>query len=169
LLIKLPGNAHGGAVNQGIARHVDLAPTLAQLTGLERSERWQGESLFDDDLEPGNGLTTHGYAHLEFEGIELRAVRTEMFKLINANEGNKRNYAPVELYDLGLDPEEQKNLVGSDAESAYDEDLTRLSDVMVQMREYITEGAAEPRVSLEGMEVLEDELGAIGYLDGDSQ
>ena len=168
LLIKLPGNAHGGAVNPGIARHVDLAPTLARLTGLERSERWQGESLFDDELGPGNSLTTHGYAHLEFEGIELRAVRTEMFKLINSNEGNKRNYPPVELYDLGLDPEEQENLIGSDAESAYDEDLTRLSDVMVEMRGFITEGAAEPRVSLEGMEALEEELGAIGYLDGDS-
>ena len=165
LLIKLPGNEYGGNKNAFIARHVDLAPTLARLAGLEPSERWQGVSLFDNDLLEGNSLTTHVYAHLDFEGILLRAVRTEMLKLIKANEGNKRDYAPLELYDFGLEPEEQQNVLDLDDHESYREDLAQLSGALVQMGEFITAGAAEPRVSIEGMEALQDELESFGYLN----
>ena len=42
------------------------------------------------------------------EGIKLRAIRRLDMKLIEANEGNKRGYAPIELYDLVQDPGEQE-------------------------------------------------------------
>ena len=94
LIVKLPGNQLGGSKNPGIARHVDLAPTIAQLAGVTPGTQWQGQSLFTADYQPGNAATEFVYSHLDFEGILLHALRSADIKLIKANEGNKRDYAP---------------------------------------------------------------------------
>lgn len=161
LIIKLAGNQYGGARNPHIARHVDLAPTLAQIAQATPSERWQGKSLFTQAWGAGNTDTGHSYAHLDFEGILLHALRTQDRKLINANEGNKRAFPPVSLFDLTSDPGEQKNLVG---EPGTDAEVARLNQLIEEWQAYILENKAEPAATTEGMKQLEEELEALGYL-----
>ena len=94
----------------------------------------------------------------------LRALRTQEHKLIQANESNKRNYAPVEFYSLTDDPQEQENLAG---QSIADDLLPPMQKTIDEMRAFILENAAEPstldidELSPEEIEQLE----ALGYVE----
>lgn len=109
LIVSTSGENVG--VSEELVSNVDLAPTLADLAGIEPPERWQGESLkpllegdagdWRDSLVLDHGLYT-----------AQRAVRKEEWKLI-------RTYHPgvwheqldrIELYDLSDDPCEQKDV-----------------------------------------------------------
>ena len=161
LLIKLPGNRLAGKQNPNLARLVDLAPTISKLVGLRAPSLWQGKPLFATDFAPGNADIDQVYAHLDFEGIQLRALRTLDKKLIRANEGNKRNYAPIELYDLKTDPGEQINLADS-AEMA--EAIEKFSQTIRDMQGYILESRQEPVVSDENLKKMQEDLDSLGYL-----
>ncbi len=113
LMLKLPGNQARGTYVSDLARHVDIAPTVAKFAGLAPPEKWQGQPLLKDDLASNNGTVGFVHSHLDFEGIQLKSLRSRDVKLITANEGNKRHYAPEELYDLRSDPGEQTNLAGA--------------------------------------------------------
>ena len=164
LIIKLPGNPMAGTVNTDLVRHVDIAPTVARVAGQPEPETWQGQSLFTKDLTPVQTPAGHVYAHLDFEGIVLRALRTLEHKLIQANELNKRNYAPIELYNLTDDPMEQKNLAGQPLAGDL---LPVMQKTIAEMRSFILENAAEPstldmdKLSAEELEQLE----ALGYVE----
>ncbi len=161
LIIKLPGNTAAGSRNPNLARHVDIAPTLAQLAGQSSSPQWQGKPLFAADASPANADIGHIYAHLDFEGIQLHAVRTMTRKLIEANEGNKRGYAPVEFYDITADPAEKTDLAKDASAAAAVESLAGL---IVQMKAFVLEHRAEPVVSTETMDELKERLESTGYL-----
>jgi len=91
-------------------------------------------------------------------------LRDHRTKLITANEGNKRDYAPRELYDLTVDPNEQVNL--ADERSAQ---VTLFEKGLEDMGQYIEGGAVEPS-GFEASELppeLRGELEALGYLRGD--
>lgn len=51
LIVKLPGNARGGARVPWQVRQVDVAPTIADLTGFAPDPSWEGTSLFDDAFD----------------------------------------------------------------------------------------------------------------------
>ncbi|MDP2309772.1 MAG: sulfatase-like hydrolase/transferase [Pseudomonadota bacterium] len=51
LLVKLPGNARGGTRVPWQVRQVDIAPTIADLTGFAPDPGWEGLSLFDDAFD----------------------------------------------------------------------------------------------------------------------
>ncbi|MEK7793604.1 MAG: sulfatase, partial [Candidatus Hydrogenedentota bacterium] len=161
LIMKLPGNAIKGNTNPGIARSVDIAPTIAEITGAKRSDRWQGIPLFTTDLQPGNGPTEKTYAHLNFEGIELRALRTQDRKLIQSNE-NKRKYPVLSFFDMVADPGEQVNLADA-AERA--EEIKKFIETTEAMKAYVLENKAEPSISEAGMEEMKEELESLGYLE----
>jgi len=160
LLVKLPGNAMAGQVNLDLARHIDLGPTILQFAGTPKADTMTGQSLFVGVGAFGNGETAYVYAENDFEGNDLQAVRTMDAKVIRANEGNPREHAPVELYDLAADPGETTNLAGQN-----DVREGTLLKVLDDMQAHIQENAAEPML-LEGTpEELEEQLGALGYLE----
>lgn len=161
LMLKLPGNQNGGKRNPGLARHLDIAPTIASFAGLQPDGQWNGINLFDANLNPGNGDTAYVYAHLDFEGIVLRAVRDTEYKLIESNEGNKRNYPAAALYDLMTDPGEQTNLAESPEQSERVSALRAIAEGMVR---FIKEGAAAPVVDTDAMESQRELLESTGYL-----
>lgn len=51
LLVKLPKNARAGVRVPWQVRQIDVAPTLAELAGVEVPATWQGTTLFDDRFD----------------------------------------------------------------------------------------------------------------------
>lgn len=161
LMMKLPGNHNGGKRNPGLARHLDIAPTIAAFAGLQPDGQWRGINLFNERLEPANAETTFVYAHLDFEGIVLRAVRDMEYKFIEANEGNKRNFPSAALYDLVTDPGEQTNLAAVPEQA---ERISTMAGIVAGMVRFIMEGAAAPVVDTDALENQRQLLESVGYL-----
>lgn len=119
LLIKPPGGADGEARDQ-LVTNVDLAPSIADYTGLDAPDAWHGDSLRDvveDDAE--------GRDHIVFDhGLYTaqRAVRTDQWKLIRTTHaGMWDGVVPdIQLYDMEQDPWEQDN-VADDHPAVVDE------------------------------------------------
>lgn len=142
LLVKLPGNLHGGVRVPWQVRQIDVAPTLADAGGAVPPAEWQGLELFPDSFDadlalltppPGDGpplpgwhppdWTTHpasrdALAEEDQEGYRLQMLRRAGNKLVEALRvppGNPRNVPAVAWYDLLHDPAEDRNLAGDGA------------------------------------------------------
>lgn len=160
-IIKLPGNAVAGRTNPYLTRHIDLGPTLLWFAGSDKPETMLGQSLFFSDFQPANGLIQDTYAALDFEGIELQAVRTNDRKLIRSNE-NKRNYAPIELYDMKSDPKELVNLAGKNL--AEEAELLELVDSALERAKADAVAAQEVDI-----DAVREQMEAQGYLGDDTE
>jgi arylsulfatase A-like enzyme len=158
-LMKLPGNAAAGQANDHFARHIDIAPTLLALAGLEPDPAMQGKPLVTPDgafLNDGTGFV---FSQEDFEGNVLEAVRSHDAKLIRANEGNPRGLEPLEFYDVAVDPGEKANLAGKG-----DARELALDELRVGMEPVIKENAAEPELKQDVSIEETNQLDAIGYL-----
>jgi arylsulfatase A-like enzyme len=102
LMLWFP-RAYKSAVRTNVVGgQVDLAPTIAELAGLPPAPDWQGRSLFDASHVP------RAYFYVAEDHFTL-GVREENWKYIfNLREGVE------ELYDLDRDPDEQRNLAGTE-------------------------------------------------------
>jgi len=100
-LIHLPGI--GRHVCSRNASNVDLAPTLMNLLGLPRAESWQGQDLLSASYEDRPTLL-FGRASFSTNGLV-----DGNYKYIEYTDGSARY-----LYDLDVDPHEQRNLLGRD-------------------------------------------------------
>ncbi len=105
-----------------LARTLDVAPTLIAATDTPIPAAMQGIDLMQDararaekDLEV--------YSEEDHEGNVLWSLRTKTMKLIQSNAGNPRGLEETELYDVGTDPKEEKNLAGA----GFDADMTTLA------------------------------------------
>ncbi len=161
-LIKLPGNAQGGTVNTDFARNLDIAPTFLHFAGVQKGKMMQGQALFDESGAATNHEIGYSYAENNFEGIVLQALRSESHKLIRANEGNKRDLAPLELYRMDTDPEEQENGVESDGEGAA---VDRLNEAIDSYLKICEENAVEPAAPAMMDAETAGQLESLGYLE----
>ena len=110
LIIKYPGNAHAGTVDEGLAHSLDIAPTVLDVAGVEPPPAMRGVSLLLPADSPARNRAA--VAETQQKGWAI-ALRTPRYKLIEVIDGNLRGRAPTQLYDLAADPGETMNLAAT--------------------------------------------------------
>lgn len=102
LLVQDP-RAAAGTIDAGVVRLMDVAPTIAELTGVLPAPSFDGESLVPRlegrELGVNRGATT--------ERAKERALLEFPWKLIVANDGTRR------LFDTRSDPGETRDLAAT--------------------------------------------------------
>jgi len=156
LLLKGAGLPAGKAVD-GLARGIDLVPTLLDLVGIDTSALdLDGESLLPA-IESGLAAGREAYSEDLFEPRgkgAIHSLRTESAKFIrNLTLGEE------EYYDLTADPLEQDNLLGStDGETlvAFRKKLNRMLFTRAPFAEAFSDTERE---------AINRRLQALGYVD----
>ena len=110
LLIKFPGAASAGQSVSGMARSIDIAPTILAAVGLEIPRQFGGV-----DLARGEPPADRAMAKVDWPSREILTrnsgdlsvvgVRTERWKLLSLREAGRQ--VPLRLFDLDSDPEER--------------------------------------------------------------
>lgn len=108
LLIKYPGQSIGQQVNTRTS-HIDILPTVLDVTGIAPPEPLHGQSLKNGPPDPGREIMTEGLERISFSdpgqpNHNSRAIFAGSFKGIQTVAGG------FELYDLGSDPGETHDL-----------------------------------------------------------
>ena len=150
LIIDYPGNPARGSVIDALVSHLDILPTVCDLTGISRPDSLEGKSLIPLFRNEAEHIRDELFAEITFHARSdpQRAVRTRDYKLIKRfgpspgitavniddcasknhlfNSGIKRVSIPTfQLYDLNIDPLERINAAD---EPAYSEVLAALSE-----------------------------------------
>jgi len=144
-----------------VARLLDVAPTLVARASLPVPDEMQGVDLLvgaEERAEKDRIL----FAEEDHEGNVLRAVRTDRWKLVEANEGNPRGLPTEALYHVGgPDPDEQRNHI--DEARATAAELRRHAEASEQYakRRAPGEGGATAELS----SAQEEALRQLGYVE----
>lgn len=149
------GRPEAGA-EAGIARSIDVAPTLLGVAGLPVPDTMQGVDLrrpFAARAEKDKQV----FAEEDHEGNVLWSLRTEDEKLIVANENNPRGLPPRAYYDVASDPGETDPFADAEAEARLEE-MARLQRLAAEGKA-VEGGAAE--MSKEDCERLR----VLGYVE----
>ena len=150
LVVKWPRNERAGTKVSAAVQLIDVAPTIAALTGAEADSGWRGASLLDDPDRPGARVRSiyseSMYPRYQFGWSELYALTDGRFRYIQAPRD--------ELYDLERDSAEASNLA---AERRQTRDAMRLA-----LTPFIQPAlAAKPqKVAAEDLEKFQ----ALGYI-----
>ncbi|MCD6365843.1 MAG: sulfatase-like hydrolase/transferase [Planctomycetes bacterium] len=114
LIIRMPGMAGGASVCESLVSHINIAPTLCELAGIETPGQFQGrpltqllespeDSIQDEVFIEYNRFGTYHHNHCGF--VPIRCIRTRKYKLA-------LNLADIdELYDLEADSGEITNRI----------------------------------------------------------
>ncbi len=170
LMIHLPGTKRNGTVSDALVSHLDIYPTLCELTGLPRPEELEGVSLVP--LLTGkaervrDAVFCENSFHVAYE--PKRCVRTERYKYIRRfsawpsgmpsntddspdkcrrlAEGYYQRSVPKELlFDLWNDPYERENLADDAQYAAVKEELCKkLEDWMHKTQDPLCMGIMYP-------------------------
>ena len=120
---RVPEGFQPDSASTRMVNLLDLAPTLADMTGVPPMEGWEGTSLLPLVQDPDRAW--QGYTHTTF-GLGNHTVSTERWQYLHYFDDSE------ELYDLQRDPNEFVNL-------ANDRNYAGVKD---RLREYLP---AEPR------------------------
>jgi N-sulfoglucosamine sulfohydrolase len=138
LIMRGPGGFASGKVDDAMVSHLDLYPTVCELTGIESPARLRGSSLLPLMRGEAQALHEELFAEVSYHAAyePQRCVRTERWKYIRRYGGRERRVVPncdrgpsktyleengwddqvqeqEMLYDLVFDPGESRNLAGS--------------------------------------------------------
>jgi len=114
MIASWEGKIAPGSTSDLISAFWDVMPTLAEVAGVEAPAAIDGIS-FLPELMGENGQKQHEFLYWEFPSYQgQQAVRLEDWKGIRKNifEGNMK----IELYNLKIDPAEQKNVASANPE-----------------------------------------------------
>jgi N-sulfoglucosamine sulfohydrolase len=143
MIFRGPGGFTGGKVCDAMISHLDVFPTLCDLTGIKHPEWLEGKSIMQVIRGEAQEINEEIFAEVTFHAAyePKRAVRTQRYKYIrrfgdkhtpvlpNCDDGLsksvwleygwKNTVLPEEsLYDLVFDPSENHNLVGDPGSKA---------------------------------------------------
>ncbi|MBU0491143.1 MAG: sulfatase-like hydrolase/transferase [Chloroflexi bacterium] len=154
IIIRYPGGDRSGTVDEGLARTLDVAPTILDMAGVEAPAAMEGVSLRLPANSPARAQWV--FAEEVFRAGML-AIRTPQYKLIRATPGEDRGRGTVQLYDLLADPGETHNLA------------EERPDLVSKFGQYIDQTMAHAlNVAVTGKQVdidkeLEERLRQLGY------
>ena len=106
LLMRFPGRIPAGINVTAPAQHIDVLPTLLDLTGLTAKQPLQGTSLLPVIGQDANGTSRVAFTELANEAF-VSVLSWGDWKLIRNNANDQ-----LQLYNLNLDEAEQQNLAG---------------------------------------------------------
>ncbi|MFL6293055.1 MAG: sulfatase-like hydrolase/transferase [Thermoanaerobaculia bacterium] len=106
LLVKLPGAKRGGERVSTPAQLVDVTPTLLSLAGVAAPKELTGSSLLELPEKPRRIYSETFYARIHYGWSDLASLVADRFHYIEAPES--------ELYDLGADPGEKRNVLAAE-------------------------------------------------------
>lgn len=128
-IVKWPGKVKAGTKSNFVGAFWDLMPTFTELAGAANPAHTDGFSLVNVLL--GKPQQQHKYLYWEFhEGGGRQAVRLGKWKAIRLDVDKNRN-GDLALYDLSIDPAEQKNVASENP------------SVVSQMEQYMREAHQE--------------------------
>jgi arylsulfatase A-like enzyme len=180
LVIRPPGRAtEGGALDDRPVQLVDLYPTILKAAGFDlEAYPSQGFDLFDsrlDSMIEGRPVFAEYYrprqalevllrnaTPLEAERLakyrrRLKSVTEDGWKLVWAGDGSH------ELYDLGNDPGELRNLIRDPAAASRRDSLLATLNELMSRYEQMTQDPKARAPSLDAE--TREELRALGYLE----
>jgi arylsulfatase A-like enzyme/Flp pilus assembly protein TadD len=144
LLLKLPGNDRAGATVEGPVALVDVAPTVAELTGMTLPVRLVGESLIGAANPNRRVYAESLYPRIHLGWSELRSLVDSRYHYIEAPR--------AELYDVARDPGEKTNILSDERRVA--------AGMRQELTQYQSEIEAPAAVDPEEAK----KLAALGYL-----
>ncbi len=154
VLAGLPDLPKGSRIRWPV-RTVDIAPTVLEILGFKNNQGMQGESLVPLIKDPNHSLDLTGYGEstrfaTTFGLPVIRFIRQGRWKYIHK--------VSPELYDLDADPNETRNLIGTEPQKAA-ELRERLKALLEE------EAGAAPEDSIVEVDPnTEAELKVLGYL-----
>ncbi|MCK6526430.1 sulfatase [Myxococcota bacterium] len=162
MIVKLPRQEQAGSLRPEVVRSIDVAPTVAALAGVAPDASWQGVSMLADWSQRAPE-DRKAFSEEDFEGNRLRSLRGGDFKIILANEGNPRGVKPCELYEVGSDPGETRELCGS-TDGAVETARMKLEQELSAAREHAAGRAVRRQET--GMDAATcEKLKKLGYVD----
>jgi arylsulfatase A-like enzyme len=153
LIVRYPALFPPGRV-EGPVMSVDVMPTILELAGAAGTGPMAGRSLVAA-MRGGEPAPGEAYAELLYRYGTGRALVRDHTKLVEITVGDRRLH---ELYDLGRDPGEQRNLAaGTGAEPEF---AGRLAEVTAWAERHRVDGA-EAAITPE----MEQRVRALGYVN----
>lgn len=162
LFIKMPNGQHAGTTRREWVQHVDLMPTLLQLSGVDVPTGVQGHNIFDASLARDEVLAEESHEGNVLASLRSRRAGAE-YKIIRANANNPRGLPELELYRVDQDPREQVSLV-----SELPDEARRQTTALTSAESNASRGAAHAAEVHVGASE-EERLRALGYAGASSE